>query len=84
MYLITNEPAANGMAQTVGSSTSSEAKKTHIKFKDAGEYFGFDDLDVLLCNRLGKQRNENKFTYLFNSYERISAHIVARRKGSEA
>ena len=39
-----------------------------------------DDLDLILCNRLQKQRDENKFVYLYESYEKISNHIVAKRK----
>ena len=33
-----------------------------------------------MCQRLGKQRNENKFSYLFEAYERIDNHVVTKRK----
>lgn len=39
-----------------------------------------EDLDIILCNRLGKQRDENKFDYLYRCYERLDQHIVAKRK----
>lgn len=63
-FLITNEsggPAKYGQVQ-----------KTFLyEFCQDGKLFAIDDLDIILCNRLGKQRDENKFDYLFRSYERI-------------
>jgi hypothetical protein len=35
-------------------------------------------LDLILCNRLGKNRNENKFKYLYESYMRLENHLVAK------
>ena len=49
-------------------------------YEFSGQYFAFDDLDILLCNRLAKSRDENKFEYLYLSYERLEQHIVAKRK----
>ena len=45
--------------------------------------FEMGDLDALLMNRLAKRLNENQFTYLFDSYERLEGHIVAKMKGHE-
>lgn len=45
-----------------------------------GQDFSLDDLDIIIVGRLGKQRDENKFTYLYEAYERIGAHLLAKRK----
>jgi len=45
--------------------------------------FTMDDLDIILCNRLMKHRDENKFIYLYEAYERLNTHIWAKRKGNE-
>lgn len=77
VYLITNESA--------GPQKSGQQPKTFLyEFCQDGKLFAIDDLDIILCNRLAKQRDENKFDYLFKSYERIDSHIVAKRKNSEA
>ena len=41
-----------------------------------------EDLDVILYQRLSKQKDENKFKYLFSAYQDIDTHIVAKRKNS--
>lgn len=69
-FMITNE--------TKGA--QKEGKTFLYEFCEGGRLFSFDDLDIILCNRLAKQRDENKFDYLFRSYERLESHIVAKRK----
>ena len=77
VYLITNESG--------GPQKSGQPPKTFLyEFCQDGKMFSIDDLDIILCNRLAKQRDENKFDYLFRAYERIECHIVAKRKNSEA
>jgi len=73
VYLITNESG--------GPQKSGQQPKTFLyEFCQDGKMFALDDLDIILCNRLGKQRDENKFDYLFKAYERIDSHIVAKMK----
>jgi len=55
----------------------------YINVELESNFFAFSDLDIVLCHRLAKQSNENKFTFLFEAYERIDNHIVAKRKGNE-
>ena len=76
VYLITNEAGAQK-----NRGTSGQQQKTFLyEFCNEGQYFTFDDLDIILCNRLAKSRDENKFEYLYLSYERLEQHIVAKRK----
>jgi len=42
-----------------------------------------EDMDILLCTRLSKMRQDNKFFYLYQSYERIGAHLLCKTKGFE-
>lgn len=46
--------------------------------------FKMDDLDLILCNRLMKHKDENKFAYLFDAYNKLDNHIWAKRKSNEA
>ena len=39
-----------------------------------------DDIDDIVCKRLNKAKDENKFEYLFESYERLERHLFAKRK----
>lgn len=77
VFLITNESRG---AQKPNQSSSQPQKTFLYEFCEDGKLFTFEDLDIILCNRLGKQRDENKFDYLFRSYERLEQHIVAKRK----
>ena len=72
-YLITNDSSG---------SKGGPAKQFLYEFSQDGKQFSVDDLDIILCSRLAKQKSENKFTYLFNAYERIDSHFVAKRKQS--
>jgi hypothetical protein len=73
-YLITNESS--------GSKPGGPIKTFLYEFSQDGKQLNVDDLDIILCTRLGKQKTENKFTYLYNAFERIDSHIVAKRKQS--
>jgi hypothetical protein len=67
--MISNEPGQK--------STKGESK---VYLHGLSQTFTFDDLDIIILSRLGKQRDENKFNYLYESYQRIGEHLVARRK----
>lgn len=71
------------MSNESSSSSKGPAKQFLYEFSQDNKLFSVDDLDIILCSRLSKQKTENKFTYLFNAFERISSHIVAKRKQSE-
>ena len=73
VYLITNEPGK------IASSQSSAAQEK-VYLHGLNQLFTYDDLDILIVGRLGKQRDENKFSYLYQAYERISSHLGAKRK----
>lgn len=76
VYHITNESGAP--VKKYG-----ETPKTFIyEFCEDGKKFTVDDLDIILCIRLAKNRDENKFEFLFNCYERLGKHIIAKRKQS--
>ena len=60
------------------SSTANQAKVFLYEFAD--KLFNMDDLDLIICNRLMKQKDENKFSYLYEAYLRIENHIWAKRK----
>lgn len=74
VYHITNESKG-------GADKYSNNPKTFLyEFCKEGTQFKVEDLDIILLNRLSKQAHENKFKYLFESYERIDAHIVSKKK----
>lgn len=76
VYHITNESGAP--VKKYG-----ETPKTFMyEFCEDGKKFTVDDLDIILCIRLAKNRDENKFEFLFNCYERLGKHIIAKRKQS--
>ena len=54
------------------------------EFSQDGMMFKVDDLDIILCNRLMKQKDENKFVYLYEAYEKLENHLWAKRKQNEA
>ena len=64
VYHITNESAAaNQVNPRYGQTVY---PKTFLyEFSQDGQTFKMDDLDIILCNRLMKQKEENKFVYLF-------------------
>ena len=72
--MITNETGK------VTSSQTSNKGETKVYLHGITQNFTFDDLDIIIVGRLGKQRDENKFNYLYESYERIGAHLVAKKK----
>jgi hypothetical protein len=45
--------------------------------------FTMNDLDIILCNRLMKHKDENKFIYLYEAYERLNNHIWAKRESNQ-
>jgi hypothetical protein len=74
VFMITNE---------TGQQTSSQAAnkgETKVYLPGISQDFTLEELDIIIIGRLGKQRDENKFTYLYEAYERIGAHLLAKRK----
>ena len=82
MYHITNDPSKISYNKSSGTiSSSSEAPKTFLyEFCKEGLLFKIDDLDTIICNRLMKQKDENKFVYLYETYGRLVRHLFAKRK----
>ena len=50
------------------------------EFSDEGQSFKVDDLDLIMCTRLSKNKDENKFIYLYNAFCSIDNHLWAKRK----
>ena len=53
------------------------------EYYESGKLFIFDDLDIILCNRLAKQKDENKFVYLFKCFESIDSNLLVKMKNFE-
>jgi hypothetical protein len=82
VFRITNE-ASSTKSKTPSYSSSKELPKTFLyEFCKDGKLFNVEDLDVVLYTRLSKQKEENKFKYLFGAYEEMERNIVAKRKNS--
>ena len=82
VFMITTNPAD---ASSQASRFSSTPQKTLLyDFAESGRNFSVEDLDIIICNRLTKQVSENKFTYLYESFERLENHVFAKiQSGSE-
>lgn len=85
VFHITNEStAANAhKANPYGVSSNQLPKTFMYEFSQEGQMFGMADLDIILCNRLMKNKDENKFAYLYQAYEKLENHLWAKRKGNE-
>ena len=70
ILMITNESQA-----TTG--VAPDKKKTFL-YEYIGGSFRLDDLDLLLMNRLQKNRDENKFVYLMQCYRRVEGHLYSK------
>jgi len=80
VFHITNDStAANTTANRYGGSAQQQPKTFLYEFAGEGQSFGVDDLDIILCNRLMKNRDENKFVYLYQAFERLENHIWAKK-----
>ena len=84
VYNITNEGGLANQAVNRYAAQTVAPKTFMYEFSKTGTLFTLDDLDIILCNRLMKQKDENKFIYLFEAYERLENHIWAKRKGNDA
>ena len=58
----------------------SKAKIFLYDFCKDGYLFKMEEIDDILCKRLNKAKDENKFEYLFETYERVDKHLFAKRK----
>lgn len=76
VFMITTNPAD---ASSQASRYSTAPQKTLLyDFAESGRNFSVEDLDIIICNRLTKQVSENKFTYLYESFERLENHVLAK------
>lgn len=60
VFMITNETG-----KILSSQTSNKGEAKVYLHGMANQSFTFDDLDIIIVGRLGKQRDENKFDYLY-------------------
>ena len=83
MFNITNE-SKHANANIDRYAPKQQAPKTFLyEFSQDGMTFKVDDLDIILCNRLMKNKEENKFIYLFEAYQKLENHLWAKRKQNE-
>jgi len=56
------------------------AKITFLyEFCDEGRLFTFKDLDEILMCRLPKQKDENKFVYLLQCFQKLQGHLYVKQ-----
>lgn len=63
-------------------SKDSQAKNRTFLYEycTEGRLFKLEDLDDILMSRLEKNKAENKFVYLVQSYKRIESHLYVKEK----
>ncbi len=63
-------------------SKDSQAKNRTFLYEycSEGRLFKFEDLDDILMSRLQKNKAENKFVYLIESYRNIEKHLYVKEK----
>lgn len=72
VFLITND-------QSVNQNLHSEKKRTFLyEYMGEGRHFKLEELDDILMNRLQKNKDENKFIYLIQSYRRLENHLYVK------
>lgn len=72
--MITNDASAN-------QNVSQEKKKTFLyEYLGGGpeKMFRLEILDEILMSRLGKNKDENKFIYLMQTYRRLENHLYTK------
>lgn len=86
VFHITNESSmANTAVNRYGPTSATMMPKVFLyEFSEDGKSFKVEDLDLIICNRLMKNKDENKFTYLYEAYTRLENHLWAKRKQNEA
>lgn len=85
VFNITNELSkANAVANRYGPSASMTPNVFLFEFSEDGKLFKVEDLDLIICNRLMKIKDENKFSYLYEAYTRLENHLWAKRKQNES
>ena len=81
VYQITNQSGASANVSKYNTDKYGDKPKVFIyEFCEDGKKFTVADLDIILCIRLGKAKDENKFEFLYQSYERLEKNIIAKRK----
>eukprot|EP00347_Sterkiella_histriomuscorum_P007831 403347399 len=66
---------------TNDNSSATNKNKTFLyEFCGEGRLFSLDNLDDILMSRLQKQKDENKFVYLYQTYRKIENHLYVKEK----
>ena len=64
--------------------TNDNSTKTNsiflYEFCGEGKLFRMEDLDDILMSRLSKNKDENKFIYLYQSFKRLESHLYVKEK----
>lgn len=68
--MVTNEAQGNA-------NVAQDKKKTFL-YEYMESHFKLDSFDEILMNRLQKNRDENKFVYLIQSYRRLESHLYSK------
>ncbi len=68
--MVTNDSATNN-------NLNADKKRTFM-YEYIGKDFTLDGIDDLLTSRLQKNRDENKFIYLIQSFRRLENHLYAK------
>ena len=50
------------------------------EFCGEGNLFRMEDLDDIFMSRLSKNKNENKFIYLYHCFKRLETHLYVKEK----
>lgn len=62
---------------------SPEKRKTFLyEYLGEGKLFSLEQIDDILMSRLQKNRDENKLSYLVQSYRRLEQHVYAKAAGA--
>jgi hypothetical protein len=56
-----------------------EKKRTFLyEYLGEGKYFTIAEFDDVMMSRLAKNRDENKFIYIIQSYRRLENHLYTK------
>lgn len=65
--------------QSLNAQLSADKKRTFLyEFMGDGRYFKIEELDDILMSRLQKNKDENKFIYLVQTYKRLENHLYVK------
>lgn len=70
--MITNDSASNANLPL-------EKRKTFLyEYMSDGRLFKIDEVDMIIIDRLSKNKDENKLIYLFQSFKRVEQHLYSK------